>query len=187
MRRKRGVSAVLLLALVVPGLVACSVRMTSRERFPEADVLLGVAPYEQEPLMCGPYALAAVLNYLGIKADPLEVAGAAYSPGAGGTLTMDLYLESRRRGAESRQVEGTGETLREELEKGFPAIVILRYPGLRRSTGHFVVVNGFSSGLPGFFLLWGDGKVSWMEEGKFMDFWSAATFWALYFSGEERS
>lgn len=185
--RKRGVPAVFLMALVIANSVACTVRVTSPERFPDADVFLGVVPYEQEPLMCGPYALAAVLNYLGIKTDPLEVAGATYSPGAGGVLTMDLYLESRRRGVESRQVEGTGGTLRAELKKGFPAIVILRYPGFRGSNGHFVVVNGFSGGSPGFFLLWGDGKVSWMEEERFMDFWSAAAFWALYFSEEEQS
>jgi len=174
---------ILLLASSVLLVNACSGRMTSPEAFPEADVLYQVAPYRQEPRHCGPYALAAVLNYLGMEADPREIAEDIYSPGAGGTLTMDLYLEARRRGVESKQVRGTAEKLREELDKGFPVIVLFKYPGLKKTSGHFVVVNGYSDGSPGFFLLWGDGKASWMEEGRFGDLWSGSGNWVLTFSG----
>jgi len=141
------------------------------------------APYHQEPRHCGPYALAAVLDYLGEKADPREIAEDIYSPGAGGTLTMDLYLEARRRGIESKQLIGTQKKIREELGKGFPVIVLFKYPGLKKTAGHFVVVNGYSRAPSGFFLLWRDGRVSWMEGGRFDDFWSGSGYWALTFSG----
>ena len=175
-----------LLLVWLPLLEACSVRLTSPGSFPEASRVHDVAPYKQEPHLCGPYALAAVLNFLGVETNPAEMAGRVFSPGAGGTLTMDLFLESRRRGVDARQIKGTPEGLHREMEKGPPAIILLRYPGTGGTLGHFVVVTGHSTDPAGFFLLWGDGRLSWMDEGRFEGFWSGSGFWALYFGEEDR-
>ncbi len=164
-------------------LSACSLRVISPGAFPEPKVFLEVVPYHQEPRHCGPFALAAVLDYLGKKGDPGEIARDIYSPNARGASTMDLYLEARRRGLESEQLQGTREKLREELEKGFPVIVLVKYPGLEKKAGHFVVLNGYSLTPPGFFLLWGDGRISWMKDERLEDLWSGSGFWALTFSG----
>jgi len=162
---------------------ACTVRLTAPERFPEAIRLHEVIPYTQEPELCGPYALAAVLDYLGIEADPVEIAQRIYSPGAGGVLTMDLYLEAGRRGLQVKQVNGTLKDLYEEMDKGSPAIALLKYPALGRMPGHFVVVAGFSGTPPGFFVLWGDGRLSWIEENRFAGLWAESGFWVLFFKG----
>ena len=185
MRRRNRIPVLLLIALI-PHLDACSARLTSPERFPEAVRLYGVTPYEQEPSLCGPYALAAVLEYLGEEADPVEIAGRIYSPGAGGTLTMDLYLEARRRGVKVRQGEGTLSDLRGELEAGSPSIVLLKYPGLGKAPGHYVVTTGYSIHPAGFFLLWGDDRLSWMNEVRFSGLWSGSGSWILSFTGEDR-
>jgi hypothetical protein len=168
-------------------LVACGVRLTVPEDFPKASKVYDVVPYKQEPRLCGPYALAAVLDFLGVESDPEEMAERIYSPGAGGTLTMDLVLESGRRGVEAKQVKGTLESLHQELENGLPAIALLRYPGTGGTPGHFVVVTGHSMQPRGFFLLWGDGRLSWMDDDRFKGFWSGSGFWVLLFDQGDRT
>ena len=139
---------------------ACSLRLTSPGSFPKASRIHEVVPYKQEPRLCGPYALAAVMNYMGVEADPEEMAARIFSTGARGTLTLDLFLESLRRGVEARQIRGTLEELHLQMEKGLPAIVLLRYPGTGGTPGHYVVVTGHSRDPGGFFLIWGDGRLS---------------------------
>jgi ABC-type bacteriocin/lantibiotic exporter with double-glycine peptidase domain len=138
-----------------------------------------MGPYLQDPEQCGPYALASLLEYMGIMSDPADLARKLYSPGAGGTLTMDLFLEARRQGLEARQVKGSAGMLKEELKDHNPVIVLFKYSGLRTRTGHFVLVTGFSDYPPGFFLLWGDGKLSWMKQEEFEHLWANADSWML--------
>lgn len=177
---------VLLLSTWILCFTACSTRLTAPERFPDPVRLHEIVPYEQEPQLCGPYALVAVLGYLGVEADAEEIAGRIYSPGVGGVLTMDLYLEARRRGVEVRQDIGTLEDLCKEMDTGLPAIVLLRYPTLGQTPGHFVVITGCSREPPGFFMHWGDGHLSWMNSRRFEDLWSEAGFWTLYFEKGNR-
>jgi hypothetical protein len=168
-------------------LTSCSFRMTSPGSFPDAVRIHEVVPYRQEARLCGPYALASVLDYLGVTADPEEIAGRIYSPGAGGTLTLDLYLEAVRRGVDARQISGTVAGLHHEVENEAPVILLLKYPGTGGTPGHYVVVTGSSRDPSGFFLLWGDGRLSWMEERRLEAFWSGSGFWALTFDGRGRS
>jgi hypothetical protein len=228
----------------LPLIISCSLRIIEPDRFPEAVRLHDVTPYIQEPQQCGPYALAAVQNFMGLETDPAEMSGRLYSSGAGGTLTMDLYLEASRSGFAARQTAGSLSSLREQLGVA-PVIVLFRYPALVGSGGHFIVVTGYSlslmdsqkvhqtggaqdaapgvgappsagdgftppgggsrqgrdrpmqnvSKIPvarsfsnrnGFFLLWGDGRVSWMDEKKFDGMWSGSDRWMLEV-GEKKS
>ncbi len=176
----------LLLVMWIPLVLSCSPRLTRPDRFPEAVILYDVGPYRQEPEQCGPYALAALLHFQGIESHPQEISRRLYSPGAGGTLTMDLFLEAGRRGLKVRQERGSAESLTAALADGAPVIVLLRYPGLRGSTGHFVPVTGYSSQPPGFFFLWGDGKRSWMAGEAFRKLWEGSGFWMLRVEEEGR-
>jgi ABC-type bacteriocin/lantibiotic exporter with double-glycine peptidase domain len=160
-------------------LLSCSIRLTEPDRFPEGVRIHDVGPYLQDPEQCGPFALAALLNYVGIDADPELLSKRLYSPGAGGALTMDLFLEARRTGLEARQLSGNEKLLAEELWEYNPVIVLLKYPGFRGSVGHFILVTGYSRDPDGFFVLWGDGKVSWMKQEKFHELWSGSGFWML--------
>ena len=163
----------------VPLLLSCTIRLTEPDRFPEAVRIHGVDPYLQDPEQCGPFALAALLRYLGIEADPDLLVQQLYSPGAGGTLTMDLYLEARRRGLDTRQLSGSEDLLTEELVDFIPVIVLFKYPRLQSTVGHFILVTGYSINPYGFFILWGDGKLSWMKLDRFNQLWSESGFWML--------
>lgn len=162
---------------------SCSLRIIEPDRFPEAVRLHNVEPYLQEPEQCGPYALAAVQNFVGIEADADEMSGRLYSLGAGGTLTMDLYLEAVRSGLPARQATGTMSTLRDGLDSD-PVIVLFRYPALVGGSGHFLVVTGYSMEKSGFYILWGDGRLSWMDEKRFQSMWSESGRWMLLFDGK---
>ncbi|UCG38994.1 MAG: C39 family peptidase [bacterium] len=177
---RRGGRIPFLLALAgIPLLLGCSIRLTDPEGFPAAARLHDVKPYSQRPELCGPYALAAVLNFMEIAADPLEMARRLYVPAAGGTLTMDLYLEASRRGLDARQGSGTTQGLVRDLDDGVAPIVLFRYPSLRGSGGHYVVITGYSMAPDGFFLLWGDGRLSWMDADRVEGLWSGSEFWYL--------
>lgn len=169
----------IILCTWVPLLLSCSLRLTEPDRFPEAVRKHDVGPYLQEPELCGPYALASLLNYLGIEADANQMAERLYSPGAGGTLTMDLYLEAVRNGLETRQFSGSDSILVKELEEYNPVIVLFKYPGLKERTGHFILVSGHSADPHGFFVLWGDGRLSWMKRERFNELWSGSGSWML--------
>jgi hypothetical protein len=123
-------------------------------------------------------------NFMGIEADAAEMSRRLYSPGAGGTLTMDLFLEASRSGLTVKQVEGSVSRLRVQLDVA-PVIVLFRYPALLGSGGHFIVVTGYSDVQRGFFILWGDGLVSWMDEKRFDGMWSESGRWMLEVSGKE--
>jgi ABC-type bacteriocin/lantibiotic exporter with double-glycine peptidase domain len=168
----------------LPLIISCSLRIIEPDRFPEAVRLHDVTPYIQEPQQCGPYALATVQNFLGLETDPAEMSRRLYSPGAGGTLTMDLYLEASRSGFAARQTAGSLSSLREQLGVA-PVIVLLRYPALVGSGGHFIVVTGYSLSQGGYFLLWGDGRLSWMDEKKFDGMWSGSDRWMLVLGEKE--
>ena len=168
----------------VPLFISCTIRFTEPDRFPEAVRLHDIGPYLQDPEQCGPFALASLFQYMGIEADPDLLTQRLYSPGAGGVLTMDLYLEAGRRGLGPRQFSGSEDILVLELGEYYPVIVLLKYPGLRSATGHFVLVTGFSKNPDGYFLLWGDGKLSWMETDRFDQFWSRSGSWMLTVRGE---
>lgn len=163
----------------VPFLLSCTIRLTEPDRFPEAVRLHEVVPYLQDPEQCGPFALAALLEYIGVKADPDRLAQKLYSPGAGGTLTMDLYLEARRRGLATEQLPGSEDTLVEELQDHGPTVVLFKYPRLQSTVGHFILVTGYSDDPRGFFVLWGDGKLSWIKLDRFHQLWSESGFWML--------
>lgn len=165
-------------------LFSCSFRSTAPDRFPKAVRLHDVNPYRQDPEQCGPFALASLLQYTGVNAQAGDLVGRLYSPGAGGTLTMDLYLEARRAGLATRQLSGDVKILEDELRDHNPVVVLFRYPGLRGGSGHFILVTGYSSEPPGFFLLWGDGKLSWMVQRRFRHLWSGSGNWMLAVHGE---
>ncbi len=173
--------ALLLGVLLHPGGCAWGVREVRPEAFPAAAARLAVTPYRQQPERCGPHALAAVLTFLGKPVTAEELAPALYLPSVGGTLTMDMVLAATRRGVAVRQGEGSFAEARGDLDAGVPLILLLRYPALVGGAGHYVVATGYSAAPAGLFLLWGDGRESWVAEGDLAPSWARSGSWRLSF------
>ena len=92
---------------------------------------------------------------------------------------MDLFIEAGRQGLETRQLSGSSDLLKKELKDHSPVIVLFKYSSLQTAAGHFILVTGYSDRPAGFFLLWGDGKLSWMKLKRFDQLWSRADWWML--------
>lgn len=166
--------------------IACGTPLVKSGSAPFPVVKLNIEPYTQEPEKCGTEALAVVMKYLGIDADPADLAERLYIPGVRGTLTIDLFLEARRNGFPVNQGEGSFTDVRSDLASGYPLLILVRYPALKGDIGHYIVVTGYTEHPAGYFLLWGNGEESWMKETDLGKLWTKSGWWHLSFSGESR-
>ena len=122
---------------------------------------------------CGPGSLSAVLNALAEPATEAEL-DRELPKVQGGVLSLDLVLVARRHGFDATLREGDAIALREEIEAGRPAILMLRLldlPGARRDIYHYVIVDGFDPGKQLFRFQYGDGRVRWSSLGAIDGSW----------------
>jgi predicted double-glycine peptidase len=143
-----------------------------------AVAVAGVPFVPQRARDCGPAALAMVLGFWGERVTLEELTDRLFHPGAGGTLTLDLLVEARRRGYEARQLRGDLETLRATLAAGRPLLVFLDVGAVSWAPRwHFAVAIGLE----------GDTVVLHSAEtpalrlplARFLAAWARTDHWAL--------
>lgn len=153
-------------------------RMGTATPPPPAVVVAGVPFVPQRARDCGPAALAMVLGFWGEQVALEELTARLFHPGAGGTLTIDLLAEARRRGYEARQLRGDIETLRATLAAGRPLLVFLDVGAVSWAPRwHFAVAIGLD----------GDTVVLHSAETpalrlpvtRFLAAWARTDYWAL--------
>jgi len=130
---------------------------------PRARVVLTGPPLVFPEDRCGPGSLSAVLNGLGDPVSEAELERELPKV-EGGVLSLDLVLVARRHGFDATLREGDAIALRQEIESGRPAILMLRLlnlPRSRRDIYHYVIVDGFDPGKQLFRFQYGDGRVRW--------------------------
>ena len=158
----RGLPAAAIALLL--GLVAC-VAHAPRSLAPgaEARIVPTGPPRTFTEDRCGPGSLAAVLNALGDSATEHEL-DLELPKVRGGVLSVDLVLAARRRGFDAALVTGEAASLRQEIDAGRAAILILRLldaPGRGKDVYHYVIVDGFDPGRALFRFQFGDGRFRW--------------------------
>jgi len=144
---------------------------------PDASALDHVPVRGFEEDRCGPGSLAVVLNALGDPVSEDELAASIPVTSRGRVLSVDLLLAARQRGLEADLVPGTEALLREEIEAGRPAILMLRLlnlPGRGRDIFHYVVVDGIDPGKGLFRFQFGDGKARWATMARLDGAWKGA-------------
>ena len=147
--------------LVVAGCVAHAPR--SLAPGPEARIVPTGPPRTFAEDRCGPGSLSAVLNALGDSATEQEL-DLELPKVRDGVLSLDLVLAARRRGFDAALVSGDAASLRQEVEAGRAAILMLRLldaPGRGKDVYHYVVVDGFDPGRTLFRFQFGDGRFRW--------------------------
>lgn len=133
--------------------------------------------FPQEAYQCGPASLAGVLNYWGLAETPEEIARAIYSPGARGTLDMDLVFYGEKRGLKAAQYPGSTEDLKKNIEGGIPLIVLVDEGILTYRKHHFMIVIGFNEG--GIFAHSGREKERFFPWPVFLRNWEKTKNWTL--------
>ena len=138
--------------------------------------------------MCGPSALAGVLNFYGKNLTLDEVAEKVYEPELKGTLAMDMLIYAKRSGFEATYYSGGLDDLKARLRAGAPVIVFLNVGTTFYPVGHFAVAVGYSDDMEAVVLNSGTEKDKIMSYKKFLRAWGRTGYSTLLIlpPGDER-
>ncbi|OPY15424.1 MAG: Peptidase C39 family protein [Syntrophus sp. PtaU1.Bin005] len=106
-------------------------------------VINGVPFVKQEPLKCGPAALASVLMFYGHPESADDIATEVYSAKLRGTLISDMENFARSRNFKTALGQGTVDQLKQYLDAGKPVIVAVDTGFWRISKPHYLLVYGY--------------------------------------------
>ncbi len=128
---------------------------------------------------CGSGALAAVLTHYGDAATEAELDQAMPKGKNGGVVSVDLLLETRRRGFDAQLVRGDEALVTGRLREGKPSILMLQVvdlPGNARDFYHYVIADGFDPEKKLVRFQFGDGKARWVPLAKLDEPWKGAGY-----------
>ncbi|MBI4689900.1 MAG: C39 family peptidase [Nitrospirae bacterium] len=140
-------------------------------------IIENVPFYPQETDRCGPASLAGVMNYLNIDVTAGEVSEEIYSESARGTLDVDMVVYPQKKGLIAGQYSGGMEDLKNNIDSGFPLIVLVDYGFSILQSNHFMVVIGYNE--HGVIVNSGRDKAKFIPEKDFIKSWKRTKFWTL--------
>jgi tetratricopeptide (TPR) repeat protein len=108
--------------------------------------------FPQQEYLCGPAALATVLQVSGVETHPDELIAALYVPDRQGTLQVELAAAARRHQRLAVELEGTPEAIVRQLEHGRPVLVLQNLAFQSAPVWHYAVVIGYEPGRDRFVL-----------------------------------
>ncbi len=172
-----------ILVLVSSGAVGCGRAGVDVVRADAAaghgHVIGGVPFLPQEEYQCGPAALAMVLRYYGMPADPDDITRALYLPSIRGTLNLDLEFYARRRGFRTHAFPGTLERAKDEVRRDHPLIVFQELGAGPWPVPHFAVLLGFDDRAGVVVLHSGTTPYRIVSYGAFERSWAPRRAWTL--------
>lgn len=135
--------------------------------------------HPQEDFLCGPAALATVLDASGRRVHPDDLVDDLYLPARRGTLQVELAAAARRQGRLAVQLDGTLEDLVGQLEHGRPVLVLQNLASSLVPVWHYAVVVGYLPDRERFVLRSGTERRLLTRRGRFAATWERAGNWAL--------
>ncbi|HSR09936.1 MAG TPA: C39 family peptidase [Thermodesulfobacteriota bacterium] len=144
---------------------------------PSGHAIPGVPFFAQEAYQCGPASLAGVLNFWRVTVSPQEIAADIFSPGARGTLDMDMVFYARKKGLNAAAYRGRWEDLRANIDAGRPLVVLVDEGIWVYERSHFMVVTGYGEDT----VTVNSGKIEHavVPRARFLKTWERAKFWTL--------
>ena len=155
-----------------------SVASLDADMLPARVDVAGVPFYPQTENHCGPAALATVLGWSGVPAQPDDLADLVMTPGRDGALAHDLIAAARRADRLAVPVQGV-EPLLAELAAGHPVLVLQNLGLGWYPQWHFAVAVGYDLEAGTLTLRSGEEEREVMELATFERTWQRADQWAL--------
>ena len=140
--------------------------------------IIGNVPFfPQETYQCGPASLAGVLSYWGVNVSPEIIATEIYSKSAKGILGLDMVLYARKKGLDVVQSRGGIKSIKENIDLGYPVIVLVDYGFWVYQQNHFMVIVGYHKNAV--IANSGRNQLKFIPEEDFLKSWERTDFWTL--------
>jgi ABC-type bacteriocin/lantibiotic exporter with double-glycine peptidase domain len=133
--------------------------------------------FPQEIYQCGPASLAGVFSYWGVKVSPEIIATEIYSKSAKGTLGLDMVLYAQKKGLDVGQSRGSIKSIKENIDLGYPVVVLVDYGFWVYQQNHFMVIVGYNEN--GVIANSGRNRLKFIREEDFLRSWGKTDFWTL--------
>lgn len=157
--------------------------------FDPSDVIIREIPFfphKNDEYMCGPSALASVLNFYGTRVKSDDVASKIFVPEIKGTLTIDLFLYAKSLGFGVKFYNGGLGDLKLRIRRGTPLILFLNMGTDFYPIGHYVVPTGFNDEKETVYAHSGMERDRAFSYGKLLDAWGSAGFQTLLITPKGR-
>ncbi|MFU8814741.1 MAG: PA2778 family cysteine peptidase [Pseudomonadales bacterium] len=167
-------------ALILAMLLACAGCASLGPPLASQPVELTATPFHpQQDYLCGPAALATVLQPSGVNVHPDALIADLYIPERQGTLQVELAAAARRQGRLAVELGGTLGGIVRQLERGRPVLVLQNLATRRSPVWHYAVVVGYQPDGNRFVLRSGRERRQIMAQSRFQATWKRADNWAL--------
>lgn len=141
--------------------------------------LVGVPFHPQTVYHCGPAALAMVLGWSGISADPERLGAELYIPAKQGTLQAELLARARRSARLAYVIPPRLAALLHELEAGHPVLVFQNLGLSWHPVWHYAVVIGVEPASGNLVLRSGSRRRHLVAVETFEQTWARADHWGI--------
>ena len=135
--------------------------------------------YPQVQYHCGPAALAAVMNYHGVAAEPGQIADLVYVPELEGSLQVEVVAATRQFDLLPVQLDGRLESLLREVAAGNPVFVLQNLGLDIYPVWHYEILIGYNFDTREMILRSGTNRRVGRSFKLFEKTWQRAGYWAL--------
>lgn len=128
---------------------------------------------------CGPATLASVMTFWGVPTNPQLLKQQVYLPRLKGSLPIDLLLAAQAHGLHAESFRGSLESVKAELEAGYPIVAFLNLGYKFFPQGHYVVITGYDDARQGFYVHSGLDRDEFLPYPRFLRSWEKTGRWTL--------
>ncbi len=168
------------LAVLLPGLTACSTRLLQDAGATRAQVEITRTPFFPQTVhQCGPAALATILTAAGAITTAEALSSEVYLPARKGSLQMELLASARRHARVAYVVNPSLQGLLAELEHERPVLVLQNFGLSSWPLWHYAVVIGYERERDALLLRSGRHARQRVAAARFLGTWRRAGNWGF--------
>ncbi len=135
--------------------------------------------HDQTGYYCGPNALATTLHRTGLTIEPAALVEDIYLPARKGSLQIEMVATVRKMQRVAITVEPTLAGIVQELEQGYPVLILQNLGISWLPVWHYAVVIGFDPANGQFVLRSGNNARQTFTAGKLLKTWQRAERWGI--------